>query len=142
MKNGPQQRHMYLWGLWIGYFSSNWSSKTAEFCSFFFQMFTLRPLTITLPSREDKNLPVIDLDLHLPFLCFRPQQLLLVLHANLAPKSNKGRFRLTITCLPVSISSGAFLPSTGAAGGVVFCWLGKTYDNSRKPVHFSAGPLT
>ncbi|XP_014860230.1 PREDICTED: DENN domain-containing protein 3-like [Poecilia mexicana] len=42
-------------------------------------MFTLRPLTIVLPSREDKSLPAIDLDLHLPFLCFQPQQLLLVL---------------------------------------------------------------
>ncbi|XP_017280436.1 DENN domain-containing protein 3 [Kryptolebias marmoratus] len=42
-------------------------------------MFTLHPLTITLPSREDKDQPLIDLDLHLPFLCFRPQQLLQVL---------------------------------------------------------------
>ncbi|KAM6910026.1 DENN domain-containing protein 3-like isoform 1-T1 [Xenentodon cancila] len=42
-------------------------------------MFTLRPLTITLPSREDKDHPAIDLDLHLPLLCFRPQQLLQVL---------------------------------------------------------------
>ncbi|XP_058502765.1 DENN domain-containing protein 3-like [Solea solea] len=42
-------------------------------------MFTLRPLTIVLPSREDKDLPAIDLDLHLPFLCFKPQQLLQVL---------------------------------------------------------------
>ncbi|XP_041844425.1 DENN domain-containing protein 3-like isoform X2 [Melanotaenia boesemani] len=42
-------------------------------------MFTLRPLTIILPSREDKDHPAIDLDLHLPFLCFRPQQLLQVL---------------------------------------------------------------
>ncbi|CAJ1062158.1 DENN domain-containing protein 3-like isoform X1 [Xyrichtys novacula] len=41
--------------------------------------FTLRPLTIVLPSREDKDHPVIDLDLHLPFLCFRPRQLLQVL---------------------------------------------------------------
>ncbi|XP_056299493.1 DENN domain-containing protein 3-like isoform X2 [Pseudoliparis swirei] len=39
-------------------------------------MFTLCPLTIVLPSREDKDHPVIDLDLHLPFFCFRPQQLL------------------------------------------------------------------
>uniref|UniRef100_A0A8D3BB48 UDENN domain-containing protein n=1 Tax=Scophthalmus maximus TaxID=52904 RepID=A0A8D3BB48_SCOMX len=45
----------------------------------FFQMFTLRPLTIVLPSREDKDHPAVDLDLHLPFLCFRPQQLLQVL---------------------------------------------------------------
>uniref|UniRef100_A0A8C4EMC3 UDENN domain-containing protein n=1 Tax=Dicentrarchus labrax TaxID=13489 RepID=A0A8C4EMC3_DICLA len=42
-------------------------------------MFTLRPLTIVLPSREDKDHPAIDLDLHLPFFCFRPQQLLQVL---------------------------------------------------------------
>ncbi|XP_012723130.2 DENN domain-containing protein 3 isoform X1 [Fundulus heteroclitus] len=42
-------------------------------------MFTLRPLTIMLPSREDINLPAVDLDLHLPFLCFRPQHLLIVL---------------------------------------------------------------
>ncbi|XP_031154979.1 DENN domain-containing protein 3-like isoform X2 [Sander lucioperca] len=42
-------------------------------------MFTLRPLTIVLPSREDKDHPAIDLDLHLPFICFRPQQLLQVL---------------------------------------------------------------
>ncbi|KAF7657656.1 hypothetical protein LDENG_00023980 [Lucifuga dentata] len=39
-------------------------------------MFTLHPLTIMLPSREDKDHPAIDLDLHLPFLCFRPQKLL------------------------------------------------------------------
>ncbi|XP_040900931.1 DENN domain-containing protein 3-like isoform X2 [Toxotes jaculatrix] len=42
-------------------------------------MFTLRPLTIVLPSRVDKDHPAIDLDLHLPFLCFKPQQLLQVM---------------------------------------------------------------
>ncbi|XP_030014403.1 DENN domain-containing protein 3-like isoform X2 [Sphaeramia orbicularis] len=42
-------------------------------------MFSLRPLTIILPSGEDKDHPPVDLDLHLPFLCFRPQQLLQVL---------------------------------------------------------------
>ncbi|KAM3614824.1 uncharacterized protein V6R79_019413 [Siganus canaliculatus] len=42
-------------------------------------MFTLHPLTIVLPSREDKDQRAIDLDLHLPFFCFRPQQLLQVL---------------------------------------------------------------
>ncbi|CAN9514261.1 unnamed protein product [Ophioblennius macclurei] len=42
-------------------------------------MFTLHPLTITLPSSEDKNQPALDLDLHLPFICFKPQQLLLIL---------------------------------------------------------------
>ncbi|KAM8869502.1 DENN domain-containing protein 3-like isoform 2-T2 [Spinachia spinachia] len=39
-------------------------------------MFTLCPLTIVLPAREDKDHPTIDLDLHLPFFCFRPEQLL------------------------------------------------------------------
>uniref|UniRef100_A0A7N8XHV0 DENN domain-containing protein 3-like n=1 Tax=Mastacembelus armatus TaxID=205130 RepID=A0A7N8XHV0_9TELE len=42
-------------------------------------MFTLCPLTIVLPSREDKDHPAVDLDLHLPFLCFRPQKLLQVI---------------------------------------------------------------
>ncbi|XP_031708722.1 DENN domain-containing protein 3-like isoform X1 [Anarrhichthys ocellatus] len=42
-------------------------------------MFTLCPLTIVLPSREDKDHPAVDLDLHLPFFCFRPKQLLQVL---------------------------------------------------------------
>ncbi|XP_035386557.1 DENN domain-containing protein 3 [Electrophorus electricus] len=42
-------------------------------------MFTLRPLTIVLPSREDKDHPVVDLDLHLPFLCFRPRTLLQIM---------------------------------------------------------------
>ncbi|XP_028820569.1 DENN domain-containing protein 3 isoform X2 [Denticeps clupeoides] len=38
--------------------------------------FSLRPLQIVLPSREDKDRPAVDLDLHLPFLCFRPRELL------------------------------------------------------------------
>lgn len=42
------------------------------------QSFTLRPLDIVLPSQEDKDRPAIDLDLHLPFFCFKPQQLLQV----------------------------------------------------------------
>ncbi|KAK7886368.1 hypothetical protein WMY93_025989 [Mugilogobius chulae] len=42
-------------------------------------MFSLRPLTITLPTGEDKDSPTVDLQLHLPLLCFRPQQLLQVL---------------------------------------------------------------
>ncbi|XP_061771718.1 LOW QUALITY PROTEIN: DENN domain-containing protein 3-like [Nerophis ophidion] len=42
-------------------------------------VFTLHHLTIELPSREDKDHPAVDLDLHLPFLCFRPQPLLQVL---------------------------------------------------------------
>ncbi|KAM9418343.1 DENN domain-containing protein 3-like isoform 1-T2 [Salvelinus alpinus] len=42
-------------------------------------VFSLRPLQIGLPSREDKDRPAVDLDLHLPFLCFRPQQLLQII---------------------------------------------------------------
>ncbi|XP_035285111.1 DENN domain-containing protein 3 isoform X2 [Anguilla anguilla] len=38
--------------------------------------FSLRPLQIVLPSREDRDNPAVDLDLHLPFLCFKPRQLL------------------------------------------------------------------
>ncbi|XP_056618892.1 DENN domain-containing protein 3 isoform X2 [Triplophysa dalaica] len=42
-------------------------------------MFTLRPVTIVLPSKEDKHHPVIDLDLHLPFLCFGSKELLQII---------------------------------------------------------------
>ncbi|XP_064839037.1 DENN domain-containing protein 3-like [Oncorhynchus masou masou] len=42
-------------------------------------VFSLRPLQIGLPSREDKDRPAVDLDLHLPFLCFRPRQLLQII---------------------------------------------------------------
>uniref|UniRef100_A0A674E560 DENN domain containing 3 n=1 Tax=Salmo trutta TaxID=8032 RepID=A0A674E560_SALTR len=43
------------------------------------QVFSLRPLQIGLPPREDKDRPAVDLDLHLPFLCFRPRQLLQII---------------------------------------------------------------
>lgn len=46
------------------------------------QVFTLRPLTIVLPSREDKNHPIIDLDLHLPLFCFKSRELLQVSNIN------------------------------------------------------------
>ncbi|XP_010871469.2 DENN domain-containing protein 3 isoform X2 [Esox lucius] len=39
-------------------------------------VFSLRPLQIGLPPREGKDRPAVDLDLHLPFLCFKPRQLL------------------------------------------------------------------
>ncbi|XP_029023250.1 DENN domain-containing protein 3 [Betta splendens] len=41
--------------------------------------FSLRPLQIVLPSREDQDSPVIDIDLHLPFLCFTHTTLLQLL---------------------------------------------------------------
>ncbi|ROI69400.1 DENN domain-containing protein 3 [Anabarilius grahami] len=42
-------------------------------------VFNLRPLRIDLPSRLDVDRPVLDLDLHLPFLCFKPKQILQVI---------------------------------------------------------------
>ncbi|XP_062291984.1 DENN domain-containing protein 3 isoform X2 [Scomber scombrus] len=41
--------------------------------------FSLRPLQVVLPSREDQDSPIIDIDLHLPFLCFSHTTLLQVL---------------------------------------------------------------
>ncbi|XP_053719632.1 DENN domain-containing protein 3 [Synchiropus splendidus] len=41
--------------------------------------FSLRPLQIVLPSKEDQDSPVIDIDLHLPFLCFTHKVLLQIL---------------------------------------------------------------
>lgn len=93
------------------------------------QMFTLHPLTIVLPSREDKDQQAVDLDLHLPFFCFRPQQLLQVLkhthtHFYFFPGrfvgKGRGSFHFTHFCL-FSLSAGALLPPAGAAGGAIFC---------------------
>ncbi|XP_015248230.1 PREDICTED: DENN domain-containing protein 3-like [Cyprinodon variegatus] len=41
--------------------------------------FSLRPLQVVLPSRDDVDSPVIDIDLHLPLLCFTNAALLQVL---------------------------------------------------------------
>ncbi|XP_062842289.1 DENN domain-containing protein 3 [Trichomycterus rosablanca] len=41
--------------------------------------FNLKPLEIILSPREDIDHPTVDLDLHLPFLCFRPEQILQVI---------------------------------------------------------------
>ncbi|OXB57492.1 hypothetical protein ASZ78_013357 [Callipepla squamata] len=40
------------------------------------QVFNMKPLQIIIPSRDDPDSPVIDLDLHLPLLCFKPEQVL------------------------------------------------------------------
>uniref|UniRef100_A0A8C2J3P0 DENN domain-containing protein 3 n=1 Tax=Cyprinus carpio TaxID=7962 RepID=A0A8C2J3P0_CYPCA len=42
-------------------------------------VFNLRPFQIELPSQLDVDRPVMDLDLHLPFLCFKPKQILSIL---------------------------------------------------------------
>ncbi|XP_060752878.1 DENN domain-containing protein 3 isoform X1 [Tachysurus vachellii] len=41
--------------------------------------FNLKPLQIILPPREDMDRPAVDLDLHLPFLCLPPEQILQVI---------------------------------------------------------------
>ncbi|XP_019383764.1 PREDICTED: DENN domain-containing protein 3 [Gavialis gangeticus] len=42
-------------------------------------IFNMKPLQIIIPSREDPDSPIIDLDLHLPLLCFKPKQVLQVI---------------------------------------------------------------
>ncbi|KAM4704655.1 DENN domain-containing protein 3 [Rhinophrynus dorsalis] len=42
-------------------------------------VFNMKPLQVVFPSREDPDSPIIDLDLHLPFLCFTPKQILQIL---------------------------------------------------------------
>ncbi|XP_075681804.1 DENN domain-containing protein 3 isoform X2 [Rhinoderma darwinii] len=42
-------------------------------------VFSMKPLQIVFPSREDLESPIIDLDLHLPFLCFSPKQVLQIM---------------------------------------------------------------
>uniref|UniRef100_A0A670ZVY2 DENN domain containing 3 n=1 Tax=Pseudonaja textilis TaxID=8673 RepID=A0A670ZVY2_PSETE len=41
-------------------------------------LFNMKPLQVVFPSQEDPDSPLIDLDLHLPFLCFKPEQILQV----------------------------------------------------------------
>ncbi|KAH0617394.1 hypothetical protein JD844_015547 [Phrynosoma platyrhinos] len=42
-------------------------------------VFNMKPLQVIFPSREDPDSPIIDLDLHLPFLCFKPAQVLQII---------------------------------------------------------------
>ncbi|XP_062987244.1 DENN domain-containing protein 3 isoform X2 [Elgaria multicarinata webbii] len=42
-------------------------------------VFNMKPLQVIFPSREDPDSPVVDLDLHLPFLCFKPEQVLQIM---------------------------------------------------------------
>uniref|UniRef100_A0A673MSG5 DENN domain-containing protein 3-like n=1 Tax=Sinocyclocheilus rhinocerous TaxID=307959 RepID=A0A673MSG5_9TELE len=72
-------------------------------------MFTLRPLTIVLPSREDKYHPVIDLDLHLPLLCFKSRELLQIIACILTEQcmvffsSDWAKLTLIVECLMLYI---------------------------------------
>lgn len=107
-------------------------------------MFTLRPLTIVLPSREDKDHPAIDLDLHLPFFCFRPQQLLQVLHTPavlMLVKQEEAHINFHVPFFSVLVSVGAVLSPAGTASGVIFCGLGQTHAGGRELVAFSEGQL-
>uniref|UniRef100_A0A8C0EGI9 DENN domain-containing protein 3 n=1 Tax=Bubo bubo TaxID=30461 RepID=A0A8C0EGI9_BUBBB len=42
-------------------------------------VFNMKPLQIIIPSREDPDSPIIDLDLHLPLLCFKPERVLQIM---------------------------------------------------------------
>ncbi|XP_015475166.1 DENN domain-containing protein 3 [Parus major] len=42
-------------------------------------VFHMKPLQIIIPSRDDPDSPIIDLDLHLPLLCFKPEQVLQIM---------------------------------------------------------------
>ncbi|XP_007999830.3 DENN domain-containing protein 3 isoform X2 [Chlorocebus sabaeus] len=42
-------------------------------------VFNMKPLQIVFPARADPESPILDLDLHLPLLCFRPEKVLQVL---------------------------------------------------------------
>ncbi|XP_033011816.1 DENN domain-containing protein 3 [Lacerta agilis] len=42
-------------------------------------IFNMKPLQVIFPSQEDPDSPLIDLDLHLPFLCFKPEQVLQII---------------------------------------------------------------
>ncbi|XP_047006717.1 DENN domain-containing protein 3 isoform X1 [Ictalurus punctatus] len=66
--------------------------------------FNLKPLQIILPPRQDMDRPAVDLDLHLPFLCFRPEQILQVICSILTEQrvvlcsSNWSRLTLVAEC--------------------------------------------
>uniref|UniRef100_A0AAY5EZN1 DENN/MADD domain containing 3a n=1 Tax=Electrophorus electricus TaxID=8005 RepID=A0AAY5EZN1_ELEEL len=71
--------------------------------------FRLKPLQIVLPPREDMDWPVVDLDLHLPFLCFRPEQILQVISSILTEQkvvflsSDWARLTLVAECFMLYI---------------------------------------
>ena len=58
------------------------------------QSFSLRPLQVVLPSREDQDSPVIDIDLHLPFLCFTHTTLLQVIHKSTEQQETRVKYEL------------------------------------------------
>ncbi|XP_037659543.1 DENN domain-containing protein 3 isoform X3 [Choloepus didactylus] len=42
-------------------------------------IFNMKPLQVVFPSRVDPESPIIDFDLHLPLLCFKPEKVLQIL---------------------------------------------------------------
>nr|XP_020660205.1 DENN domain-containing protein 3 isoform X2 [Pogona vitticeps] len=42
-------------------------------------VFNMKPIQVIFPSQEDPDSPIVDLDLHLPFLCFKPEQVLQII---------------------------------------------------------------
>ncbi|XP_026104739.1 DENN domain-containing protein 3-like isoform X2 [Carassius auratus] len=72
-------------------------------------VFNLRPFLIELPSRLDVDRPVMDLDLHLPFLCFKPKQILQIISSILMEQrvvflsTNWAKLTLVSECFMVFI---------------------------------------
>ncbi|XP_057684253.1 DENN domain-containing protein 3 [Corythoichthys intestinalis] len=67
--------------------------------------FSLRPLQVVLPSREEQDSPIFDVDLHLPLLCFSHATLLQILSCLLQEQrlvffsSDWARLTLVAECL-------------------------------------------
>lgn len=107
-------------------------------CGFFSlrQSFSLRPLQVVLPSREDQDRPVMDIDLHLPFLLLSHAALLQVI---LGPHGTVFRGAASATKENCPAPSGALLPPSGAEAGVLLHRLGQTHPGCRESVAVPAG---
>lgn len=84
------------------------------------QSFSLRPLQVVLPSREDQDRPVMDIDLHLPFLLFSHTALLQVILRYLLQFLRpcmclKTKLSRLLRCFPASFRSRGWCssPPTG-----------------------------
>lgn len=87
----------------------------AKSLSLFDQSFSLRPLQVVLPSREDPDGPLVDMDLHLPLLCFSHTVLLQVIRRDMEEDQNSQEcFLRRSFCRP-----GALLSSPRTQDGLL-----------------------
>lgn len=66
----------------------------------------MKPLQVVFPSRADPESPIIDLDLHLPLLCFRPEKVLQVCacQGQWLLDRIELRFIVGVECLPQGVN--------------------------------------